>query len=189
MYVYIHCGTYACVVVLSAGDLSGAALSDASKFCRDPGFFAAAVDALNSRHLYDGSIWSWSVLHQHPPALKQLLANSNLASQLQSRFRVPLGRVLDDVFGSDAPGFPAMQTTLDTVQGVAGGAAGVAGAGAAGSAGGAGADAAGGDGSGSMCDDEGWVLCQEGLRQLEYWPWVNPYCRPITHSECMWAAS
>jgi hypothetical protein len=114
-------------------------------------------------------------LHQHPPALKQLLANSHLANRLQSQFRVPVGRLLDCVFGSGvAPGVPAFNTTWDSESaqgaGGAGGAAGAAGAAVKG-------------GSGSVGGDGGWGLCQEGLRQLEYWPWVNPYCRPITHSE------
>lgn len=36
--------------------------------------------------------------------------------------------------------------------------------------------------SGDALDD--WVLCDGVVRHLEYWPSINPYCRPITHSEC-----
>lgn len=129
-------------VDLPAGDLSGARLADASPFCKDPAFFAAAVSALNSRHMYDQAIWGWSVLHSHAPALKQLLLSSRLVQQLQQEYCVPVSRLLDSVFG--------------------------------------GADGAGGSNS--------WEAGELTVKHLEFWPWINPYCRPVVHSKWSWLA-
>jgi hypothetical protein len=158
-----------------AGDLSGAQLADVSRFCRDPAFFSAAVSALTSRHLYDATIWKYAVLHQHGPALKQLLLASQLTQQLQLQYRVSVGRLLDCVFGSSSTGGGSSGGS-DSADGRRGD--GRAGAKEAG--GGVTATAEGGQGGGV---DDDMELCDQVLRHLEFWPWVNPYCRPITHSE------
>lgn len=123
---------------LASGDLTGARLADISRFCADPAFFAAAVAALDSRHLFEPAVWKWSVVHLHEPALKQLLLSSELAQRLQTQHRVPVAKLLDGVFRDTS----SSSSSSEEVEGA-------------------------GD---------------EVLRHLEYSPWVNPYCRPITHS-------
>jgi hypothetical protein len=136
-------------------------LSEVSKFCQDPSFFAAAVAALNNRHIFEPAIWKWSVVHQHGPAVKQLLQASVLAQQLQTQYRVPVGKLLDSVFGSSTP------TTRSSNKRGGGG-------------GGSTADQSGVE---VVVESEEWGVCDDVLKHLEFWPWVNPYCRPITQSE------
>lgn len=129
-----------CVLFVLAGDLTGAKLSDASKFCKDPAFFSAAVAALSRRRVFAPAIWKWAVVHGDAAALKQYLPTTALIQRLQRNYSVPVCRLLDSVFGTGS-------TTAGSRRA------------------------------------EGRELCGLELRHVEFWPWVNPYCRPITHSK------
>jgi hypothetical protein len=105
---------------LQTGDLSRARLADLSPYCRDLGFFTAAVSALSDRHTFEFEVWKWAVLHLQGSALRQLLPMTHLGKRAAS-YRVVL------------PGVSLLPPSAADV----------------------------------------------GLKHLEYWPWVNPYCRPI----------
>lgn len=124
--------------------------------------------------MYDTAVWKYAVLHQHGPALKQLLLASQLTQQLQLQYRVPVGRLLDSVFGSSNSSIGS--------SGSAGGRKDDGRAGAE-AGGGVAATAGGAEGRGGGGVDNEMELCDQLLRHLEFWPWVSPYCRPITHSE------
>lgn len=139
-------------------------MADASAYCWDPAFFAAAITTLSSRHVFEPALWKWAVKHMHGPALKQLLPSTQLVQQLQ-RTGVPVAALLDNVFGTSSCSDNSASGVCSSSRG-----------------GGGGDDVASsssGDTSKSATDDA--VL---GCRHLEYWPWVNPYCRPILTGGC-----